>query len=514
MVNPIQCNCEKTTKGLITMFEEIITSNEVKFNELEKKVFKFVCFFGCLIIKLMLEAYDRKLMDTRDKKKYRHKGLRETSVNTVMGEIKYKRVMYEVKEEGITKTVYLLDEKLNISIEGKVSSNLAEKVIEVVPITDSYRKAETAINETTNTSLSHEKIRSMVIKLGDEITKKEKEERKLLDKNQLIGGLRKTTALFEEADGLWINLQGKDRKEGLEKNKKKAEKEKKEFNSKMKIKTELKLHVMYEGWKKDDSRHSLVNKQYIAGIMKPKEISKLRDARVFTQYDESKIKLRVTNGDGAKWTKGTTAKGGIYQKDQFHIMQEIVRDVPKEYRNIIIELINKKEYKKIPQAIEGLKRELGGEVKAVKKLNKLQSYLSNDLERYQDLVEVPKAPEGIEYRNMGTQESQIFSMLKNRFCSGRKAFGKHGANGLAKICVLHEKFKIDELEEPIPIDTSVEDWIKEIEENVRKNKTRADSFIATEHHQEGIAAHISHIENSFINEILKYKEINEIKAIY
>ena len=146
------------------MFEEIIASKEVKFNDLEKKVYKFVCFFGCLIIKLILEAYDRKLMENRDKKKYRHKGLRETSVNTIMGEIKYKR-------------------------------------------------------------------------------------------------------------------------------------------------------VMYEGWKKEDSRHSLVNKQYIAGIMKPKEIARLRDARVFSQYDESKIKLRATNGDGAKWTKGITAKGGIYQKD-------------------------------------------------------------------------------------------------------------------------------------------------------------------------------------------------------
>lgn len=27
------------------MFDQIITSDEVKFNELEKKVFKFVCFF-------------------------------------------------------------------------------------------------------------------------------------------------------------------------------------------------------------------------------------------------------------------------------------------------------------------------------------------------------------------------------------------------------------------------------------------------------------------------------------
>ena len=42
MVNPIQCNRQKRTKGLITMFEEIIASKEVKFNDLEKKVFKFV----------------------------------------------------------------------------------------------------------------------------------------------------------------------------------------------------------------------------------------------------------------------------------------------------------------------------------------------------------------------------------------------------------------------------------------------------------------------------------------
>ncbi|MBP3502174.1 MAG: UPF0236 family protein, partial [Clostridia bacterium] len=167
-----------------------------------------------------------------------------------------------------TKTVYLLDEKLNINSEGNVSSNLVEKVVEVVPITDSYRKAETVIEETTNISLSHEKIRNIIVKIGDKITSKEKEERKLFDKNQLVAGLKEITALFEEADGLWINLQGKDRAERLEKNKKKAEKENKRFNPKMKIKTELKLHVMYEGWKRDDPRHSLVNKQYIAGIMK------------------------------------------------------------------------------------------------------------------------------------------------------------------------------------------------------------------------------------------------------
>ena len=492
------------------MFEEIIPENEIKFNNLEKKIFKFVCGFGCLILKLILESYDRKLMNARDSRKYRHKGLRGNTIKTIMGEVEYRRVMYETEENGIKKTVYLLDEKMHINEEGKVSENLIEKIIETVPITDSYRKAETVIKETTNATLSFEAIRTIIMKIGDKITRKEKEERKFLKKGQLIEGLKQITALFEEADGIWINLQGKDRQKRLDKQKEKCKKENKEFNPKMKVKTELKLHVMYEGWKKDDKRHSLVNKQYIAGIMKPKEIKELRDARVFSQYDVNKIKVRVTNGDGAKWTKGITAKGGFYQKDQFHIMQEIVRDVPKGYRNIIKGLVNTKQYNKIPSAIEELKYELGGEYNAVKKLNKLRSYLSNDLARYQDIIEVPEAPEGIEYRNMGTQESQIFSKLEKRFCSGRKAFGEHGANALAKVCVLNEKFRLEDIETPIPIHTSVEEWIKEIEENIKANKKmhRADKMLT----EENTVSHNVLIKSKFMKEIMKLRSFNEMRC--
>ena len=496
------------------MFEEIVTKDEVKFNDLEKKIFKFVCFFGCMIIKLILESYDRKLMNARDKKKYRHKGLRKNTIKTIMGEVEYQRAMYEMEENGIKKTVYLLDEKMHINADGKVSENMIEKVVEIVPITDSYRKAETVIKETTNATLSFEWIRKLTLAVGDKISRREKEERKLMSKGQLVAGLKQITALFEEADGLWINLQGKDRKKRLDDQKEKCKKQNKKFNPKMKIKTELKLHVMYEGWKKDDKRHSLINKQCIAGIMKPKEIKELRDARVYQQYEVSKIKLRVTNGDGAQWTKGITAKGGIYQKDQFHIMQEIVRDVPKEYRNIIEELIKTKQYEKIQPAIDGLKYELGGEEKTIDKLNTLQSYLSKDLARYQDLIEVPEAPKGIEYRNMGTQESQIFSKLKKRFCSGRKAFSEHGANSLAKVCVLSEKFRLEDIETPIPIDTSVEDWIREIEENVKKNITRKDKYLAVEVKTEKTGVHQGHSEYKFMKEIMKAIKFSDMRCSY
>ena len=39
------------------------------------------------------------------------------------------------------------------------------------------------------------------MKIGEKLTSKEKEERKLFDKKQLIAGLKEVTALFEEADG-------------------------------------------------------------------------------------------------------------------------------------------------------------------------------------------------------------------------------------------------------------------------------------------------------------------------
>lgn len=452
------------------MFKEILSKEEMKFNILEKEVFKLVCIFGCMLIKYFLEKYDQKLLKSRDKSIYRNKGKRKNTIKTIMGEVEYKRTMYLANG----KYMYLLDEVLKINVEGKVSENLAETAIELATSSKSYREAEETLKNTTNAVLSHEAIRQITIRYGEKIVEREKEEIKYYQKDQLIKGTKEIKALFEEADGLWINLQGKDREKGLKRRKEELKKKGKEIYPKTKIKTELKLHVMYEGWKKGDLRHRLVNKKAIAGIMKPKDIKELREARIYQQYDVDKIKLRVVNGDGAKWTKGITPKGGVYQKDAFHIQQEIVRDVPKKYREEINKVLRNKEYKQIPAVIEKLKYEVGGEEKAVKKLEKLKSYLSSGLERYQEIVTIPEAVEGIEYRNMGTQESQIFSFLKVRFCSGRKSFSLKGANALAKVCVAvkDKEFRIEDLETEIPIDTSIEEYIKEIENKIKESKKK------------------------------------------
>lgn len=410
------------------MFDNIVANNEINFNDLEKKIYKFVCDLGCCLLKNMLESYDEKLKNNRDKKEFRHKGYKINSIKTVLGVVTYKRAVYEVKEEDNKKYVFLLDEILSVATIGKISANLVEKILSTVVETNSYRDASNQLMESFNLGISHEAVREIVLKEGMNIINKEKEEIKLDKKNKLVAGEKEIPVLFEEADGLWINLQGKDREEQIEKYKKLCKKKGKEYKAPKRIKSELKLHVSYEGWKKDDPRHALVEKQYIVGFMSAKEMKDRRDAKIFQKYDIDKIKVRVLNGDGAKWINQLATADTIRQKDNFHIHQEIIRDIPvDEHRRQIERLIAERRYEEIPVFLEFLKYEYGGEEKSLAKIDRLRSYLEDGLPRYQEILEeqkrkLPTPPEGIEYkdpRNNGKSDiyciKQKIKKWKNEF---------------------------------------------------------------------------------------------------
>lgn len=130
-----------------------------------------------------------------------------------MGEVEYKRAVYLVEEDGEKKYVYLLDEDMKIETIGKVSVNLVEKALAVAVNIASYRKGAEEITNTTNETINHEGLRDIVLKVGEKM--EEKEEIELYDKEKIVKGTKEIVALFEEADGLWVNLQGKDRNEQI-----------------------------------------------------------------------------------------------------------------------------------------------------------------------------------------------------------------------------------------------------------------------------------------------------------
>ena len=103
------------------MMNSMIKENGVTFKELEKNIYAWVCQIGREFTKEFLDRYDRMLMEDRDKKKYRNKGARQTTVKTVYGEVTYQRMVYEViEEDGTKRFVYLLDETLELDHVGLI----------------------------------------------------------------------------------------------------------------------------------------------------------------------------------------------------------------------------------------------------------------------------------------------------------------------------------------------------------------------------------------------------------
>ena len=103
------------------MMTSIVAENQTSFKELEQKIFEFVCELGREITRLMLETYDKELAEGRDKKTYRGKGSRKTTIKTVYGEVEYSRRVYRTKTEGgQTAHVFLLDQAMKMNKIGLI----------------------------------------------------------------------------------------------------------------------------------------------------------------------------------------------------------------------------------------------------------------------------------------------------------------------------------------------------------------------------------------------------------
>lgn len=89
------------------MMNTMLAEDGITFKEFEQKTFQMICEWGQQFTKEFLEKYDEYLMETRDKKAYRHKGLKKTTIKTRYGEVEYERRLYRVKrEDGLEESFF------------------------------------------------------------------------------------------------------------------------------------------------------------------------------------------------------------------------------------------------------------------------------------------------------------------------------------------------------------------------------------------------------------------------
>lgn len=397
----------------------MIKENGVTFKQLEKNIFKWICEIGQNFTKEFLERYDQILMQERDKSKYRHKGLRQTTVKTVYGEVTYHRAVYEVTEEdGWKHFVYLLDETLELEQIGLISTNMAELLVKGIT-EQSYRACAAQVSEMTGQTISAMGVWNVIQALGAKVCEEEKELTEA-HKQGKVCGEKESPVLFEEADGVYIKLQGKDRKNARQ------------------DKAEIKIGIAYDGWKQTgQDRYQLVNKVVVAGFSPAKEFHACREAAIAQTFNLDEVCQRILNADGASWIKKVKDKSTCFQLDPFHRNKAVKEKIyNKKAQKDILELLAQEEIEEVFHYLELYKNSLSEE-KEIKDAEELIRYYKNNKEGllpYQSQgLELPENPEGLEYRNMGTMENHVWSVIAKRMKHNHTSWSKRGGNHLAKI---------------------------------------------------------------------------------
>ena len=388
------------------------------------------------------------LMKQRDKCYYRHKGLRQTTIKTVYGEVTYQRAIYEAaNEDGTKRFVYLLDETLELDNVGLISTNMAELLVS--SITEmSYRECAAKVSGMTGQSISAMGVWNVIQALGAKVCEEEKELTEA-HKEGKVQGTREVPVLFEEADGVYINLQGKDRKR---KGRKKAE---------------IKVGIAYDGWKKTGKdRYELPNKVVVAGFAKAKEFQEYREAAIADTFNLEEVSQRILNADGASWAKKVKDKSTCFQLDPFHKNKAVKEKIHnKKARKAVMELLEKLDIEGLFEYLEIYRNSLSDE-NEIEDADELIKYYSNNrkgLLPYQEQgLKLPENPDGLEYRNMGTMENHVWSVIARRMKHNHSSWSEKGGNHLAKILAKKCSGKLNEVTERLGRPLFEEEKVEEL----------------------------------------------------
>lgn len=259
------------------MVKTMISEKGLNFNDLEKEIFRIGCEYAANLMEQVLSNMDEHIKNTRDKKKFRHKGKRWTTLKTLMGDVSYGRTVYETDlESGGKACIFLLDDTLNLNTIGKVTSNLAARIAECASVC-SYRETAEKVSGMTGQTISHGGAWNVVQSLGEKLSEVEKEQAEQAKADRGSGEII-TPILFEEADGVWINMQGKDRpKRGR--------------------KCEMKMAVAYDGWVKEGKgRYRLSNKVMVCGFEDTKVFMEKKEGAIAAIFNTDEVTVRVLNG--------------------------------------------------------------------------------------------------------------------------------------------------------------------------------------------------------------------------
>lgn len=496
----------------------IIPEKIVKFNDLEEKIFKDMMKLGRECIADDLKLIDDLIKEYRDKSIFKVKDFQKTVVKTRLGDVEFFRRRYEMEINGVRKSIYLLDELLEINSIGQYSQSVVEMIIREVT-KKSYRETAKTVSEDTDSQITYTAVRNVVIKLGEKIKAIEEEKIKLYEKGE-IEGKKDCNYVFCEHDGIYVKKQKSKKNKGKKKVKVKHFKKKK--NKKKKNGIELKIAVIHEGKEKRyENDYKLKNKIIIGTASAANKLKQIEDATIGTTYKEYKIKNIVINGDGADWT-GNIVEGAkeIFQLDMAHIQKRIYITVSdEEYLKQMQEIIYTENPRDIFSLIYNYKVELETDNKTeeLNKVKELEEYLRRNeegLERYQYKLGYTEEQiqENIEqFPSLGSEESHMYCVCRDRMKKNRTSWSINGAEALLKVIMNRMNNTIEDILNNNAKKKIQEELAERIPEPKRVKKVKQGKIPYAGKYN--IAGNFVGRGKEFVIDLLKSKKISELMII-
>ncbi|WP_237746949.1 ISLre2 family transposase [Geobacillus vulcani] len=240
------------------------------------------------VLASLLEEIDQQLAEARDKRRYQLKDKRPTTLQTLFGEVTFRRNYYYDRQAGAY--TFLLDAELGFDGAQSISPCLEETAVELAIECSSYRKAARTLEAIVGYAvLSHEAIRQLVLAAPVSLHH---------PVSQRYGRV-----LLVEADGLFISRQGKGKRA-----------------------KEQKILAVHEGWRRNGSQLELVNRRHYLHEG-PGDVWEGFEEWLMKEYAYDPCRdLLVINGDAASWITACRTyfgKRACFQLDRFHVAREL-----------------------------------------------------------------------------------------------------------------------------------------------------------------------------------------------
>ena len=261
-------------------------------------------------------------------------------------------------------------------------------------------------------------------------------------------GEKEAPVLFEEADGVYIRLQ----REAQDK-------------------AEMKVGIAYDGWKQTGKeRYTLDGKVVVAGFSEAREFKQYREAAIAEKYNTDEIELRIMNADGAEWIKNMCEAETVFQLDPYHRNKAIRENIKnKKCIDAVREYLWEEDLDGMFDYLEMYRNSLE-EDDEIENVEDLIQYFSNNkdgLIPYQNRgLNIQSHPDGLIYRNMGTMENHVWSVIAKRMKHNHTSWSIKGGNNLAKILAKKCSGRLNEvaskLKMPVFEGKTVELIVKEV----------------------------------------------------